>query len=258
VLGESAARRLGLLQGDRIRLIVPGLSESGRTLQPRIVSVELSHTFRLGSELDYSLAFMDVDDLTAITGRPADLRLTVHDLLEAPLHARQLNMAGIQAHDWTMRYGDFFRAVRMEKIMMFVLLSFVIAVASFSIVSGLSMLVDSKRRDIAVLRTMGMSERGVLGIFVIQGMLVAGLGVFVGLLLGLPLAVYAPEIMDFIYQFFGFSIIEGTYFDRIPTDVRTADVTSVILVALVISFVATLYPAIRAARLDPAAVLRYE
>lgn len=258
VLGEGAARRLGLLPGDPVQLVVPAVSSTGATLRPRLAQALLLDTFSLGSELDYTLAYMAAADLAQVTRQPLDVRVTFDDLFSVPVHTRMLTGLGFQVEDWTLRYGDFFSAVKMEKIMMFVLLTFVIAVASFSIVSGLSMLVDNKRRDIAVLRTMGLSNGGVLGIFMLQGMLISGLGILTGVILGLPMAWFAPELMDYLARLSGISIIEGTYFNQIPTDVRPLDVGIVVLVALVISFLATLYPSVRASRLDPAVVLRYE
>ena len=142
--------------------------------------------------------------------------------------------------------------------MMFVLLTFVIAIASFSIVSGLTMLVATKRRDIAVLRTMGMTEQGVLKVFLVQGLGLATVGVASGCVLGLILAAYAPSVMGMVEELTGFSIVAGTYFDQIPTDIRWPDILVIAIVTFLISFAATLYPSWRAAKLQPAAILRNE
>jgi lipoprotein-releasing system permease protein len=258
ILGVSVARRLGLISGDSVSVIVPRLTESGRLLKPRVFKAVLAGTFEVGSELDYRLGVMALTDMLTMTDNRTDVRVKLANIFAAPMLARQLDADGLTVTDWSDRYGDFFETVRMEKIMMFILLSFVIAVASFSIVSGLSMLVDSKRRDIAVLRTMGMSESGVLAVFLVQGISVALTGIVVGLILGIPLAHYTPAIMGSLETIFGFSIVEGTYFDQIPTDVRWPDVAVIVVVAFVISLLATLYPSIKASRLQPAAILRYE
>lgn len=258
VLGESVARRLGVRIGDKISLVLPDASITGDLIRPRLGSAIVKGIFSVGSELDFHLGVMHVEDLVQQTKKPLVTRLTLDDLFAAPMATRLLREAGYDAEDWTNRYGDFFETVRMEKIMMFILLSFVVAVASFSIVSGLSMLVDSKRRDIAVLRTMGMTESGIRQLFLAQGTLITLIGVSVGALLGIPLAYHVPEVMGFVESLVGFSIVEGTYFDRIPTDPRMLDIAVILVVASLIGFAATLYPSIQAARLAPAEILRYE
>ena len=258
LLGQSAARRLGLSTGDRVSLLLPKINRGGSLLQPKLVSMRLVGTFVLGSEVDYRLGVVRLEDLVSVSGEAPGLRITLFDIFAAPVLAGELKARGLEAQDWTYRYGDFFETVRMEKIMMFFLLSFVIAVASFSIVAGLSMLVDAKRRDIAVLRTLGLTEAAVLRLFLAQGAMITCLGVVVGVVLGVPLAWYAPEMMGAIESLFGFSTVEGTYFDRIPTDPRFVDIVAIVAVAMVIGLAATLYPCIRASRLPPAEILRYE
>jgi len=258
VLGASLARRLGLRQGDQVTLILPDTGTSGATVRPRMAVAHLVGTFSVGSELDFHLGFMHVDDLMLQTGRPPELRLTLRDIFAAPVVSARLRTQGLAVRDWSDRYGDFFQTVRMEKVMMGILLFFVVTVAAFSIVSGLSMLVDSKRRDIAVLRTMGMDEAGIRRLFFSQGMLVTVLGVGLGVLLGLPLAYNVAGLMSIIESIAGFSIVEGTYFSQIPTDPRVFDIVVIVIVATVIGMLATLYPSMQAARLAPAEVLRYE
>ena len=258
LLGASITRRFGLLAGDEISIVVPRVSAAGETVTPSIHAARIAGTLALGSELDYRLGVLHLDDLQRLQPGDPDVRITLDDIFTAPLMTARLQHAGMNVTDWTALYGDFFRTVRMEKIMMFVLLSFVIAIAAFSIVSGLSMLVQSKRRDIAVLRTLGLSAPGVMAVFLVQGLGISLLGVSTGLLLGIPLAVHAPDIMAGVQALTGASLVEGTYFDRIPSEVRWPDTVAIALLAFLISFAATLYPAWRAARLDPAEVLRYE
>ena len=186
-------------------------------------------------------------------------RLRLDDFFAAPAMARELSAReGVTVQDWTTNHGDFFRAVKMEKVMMFILLTFIIAVASFGIVSGLGMAVNTRKKEIAVLRTLGLPMGGVMTVFIVQGMAVAVPGVVVGLLLGVPAALYAPELMALLEHLVGISIVDGTYFSRIPTDVRVPDLTVIALVALLISFCATLYPSYRASRLNPAEALGYD
>ena len=258
VIGDAVAWNLGVEVGDRVNLITPGVSAGGELLTTKLSSVRIAGTFSLGSELDHSLAVMHIRDLLALTGETASLRVTLDDVFAAPTLTARLIAGGYKATDWTRQYGDFFRAVRMEKIMMFVLLSFVIAVASFSIVAGLSMMVESKKRDVAVLRTMGLAPVSIMQIFLVQGLGVALSGVLAGLVIGVPLAFFTPELMSIVQSWLGVSIVEGTYFDRVPVDVRLPDLLVIVLAAFLISFAATLYPSYRASRLHPAEVLRYE
>ncbi len=258
VLGEAIVRRFGLRQGDAVNLVTPRIGQSGETLRPRLVAVRLAGSFAMGSEMDYRLGVMTLDDLGQVHPGDTHTRLTLENIFAAPGLTASLKSQGLLVSDWTEEFGDFFQTVKMEKIMMFILLSFVVAVASFGIVSGLTMMVVSKRRDIAVLRTMGMEPRDVLRIFLVQGMGIALIGVAFGLTFGVLLAFYIPEVMGFVERLSGFSIVAGTYFDQIPVDVRWLDIVAVAAVGLLISFIATLYPSWRAAGLNPADVLRYE
>jgi lipoprotein-releasing system permease protein len=146
----------------------------------------------------------------------------------------------------------------MEKVMMFLLLAMIVAIAAFNIVSGLSMMVKEKSSDIAVLRTLGLSSRQVMLVFMIHGSLVGAAGVVLGVLLGVPLAYHIPEVVGFFESLFGGRVLAGTYFSQVPTDVRWFDIGVIILVSLGITVMATLYPAYRASRLQPAQVLRHE
>lgn len=257
-LGQSIANRFGVQAGDTVNLVLPAVSASGQNISPKLYSALVIGTFSLGSEMDYRLGVAHVDQVVAVTGESPDVKVTLDNLFSAPQVAADLEKLGYRTSTWVDDFGDFFQTVWMEKVMMFILLTFVIAIASFSIVSGLTMLVATKRRDIAVLRTMGMTEQGVLRVFLVQGLGLAFVGVASGCVLGLVMAVYVPGVMGLVEELTGFSIVAGTYFDQIPTDIRWPDITVIAIVTFLISFAATLYPSWRAAKLHPAAVLRYE
>ena len=258
IFGSSLARKLSLAPGDYVSLIFPIVSAGGKTIRSKLNTAQFIGSFSVGSELDYRMAVMHLDDLTHFDEQSPGARITLEDIYQAPTLARLLRQNGYQVVDWTERYGSFFETVRMEKVMMFVVLSFVIAVASFSIVAGLSMSVNSKRGEIAVLRTMGMKELDIMRLFFVQGSAITFAGVSVGFFIGLPLAFYAPHVIGVFESALGFSLVEGTYFDRIPTDPRLLDILMILSVTMLIGCLATLYPARKAARLAPADVLRYE
>lgn len=261
IAGRALAFRLGLVEGDALTLVVPEPSSSGHSVVPRLARLTVAGFFEVDSELDYGLLLMHRDDLAAAVGESGiGYRVTLNDIFLAQAMKRDLeSVSGVTAvRTWTDRYGDFFETVRMEKIMMFVLLTLVVAIAAFNIVSGLSMMVKSKQPDIAVLRTLGLSPGEVMQVFVVQGALVGLLGTIVGMLLGIPLAYFISDVVGFFEDLIGARMLAGTYFDRVPSDIRAPDLLAVVAVSLAISFLATLYPAWRAARLRPANVLRYE
>ena len=259
VLGEPLAYRLSLMPGDRVTVLVPLVKDTWK-LDTRVINATLIGTFKLDSELDYHLSLMDLTTLEEMLGEKASTyRLRLNDIFVAPSLTEGLtDNSKVAASDWSADYGDFFRTVKMEKVMMFLLLMLVVGIAAFSIVSSLSMLVQEKQFDIAVLRTCGMSSREVTMIFVVQGAVIGICGIFLGAFCGLPLAYYVTEVVGAIESLFGVSMLAGTYFDSIPSDVRFGDVVVILLVSLFISLVATIYPAYRAASVNPAKVLRYE
>lgn len=259
VMGRGLGYRAGLERGDSVTLVIPEPSAGGNSVSPKIARVEVSGFFELGSELDYRLALLHIDDLKAITGSmKTGYRLTLNNIFAANEVARWLEDSlgpDVKVSSWSREYGNFFETVRMEKVMMFILLALVIAIAAFNIISSLSMMVKEKQADIAVLGTLGMSPGRIMMIFVIQGGLIGILGTLLGVLIGVPLAIYVPEIVGFFEQILGSRMLAGTYFDRVPSDVRAPDIAVVLLVSLTITMLATLYPAWRAARLRPAEVL---
>jgi lipoprotein-releasing system permease protein len=261
ILGRPLAYQLGLQVGDEMTVIIPEPGKGGNTITPKLARLRVAGYFELDAELDYGLVLVHLNDLQGITGNPSvQQRVTLTDVFLAPRVAREIGVMLEDAvvHDWTAEYGDFFETVKMEKVMMFLLLTLIVAIAAFNIVSGLSMMVKEKASDIAVLRTLGLSSTQVMQIFIVQGSLVGAAGVLLGVLLGVPLALYVPEVVGFFEALFGGKVLAGTYFSEVPTDVRWLDIGVIVLVSLGIAVLATLYPAYQASRLQPAAILRHE
>lgn len=261
IVGRPLAFQLGLVEGDTLTVIVPEPSPSGNSVVPRIARVAVAGFFELDSELDYGLIVMHRSDLAlVIRGSRPTFRLTLENIFLAPSVAAELRtLSGVTAvSTWTEDYGDFFETVRMEKIMMFILLTLIVAIAAFNIVSGLAMMVRDKQADIAVFRTMGLSQAKVMQTFMIQGSMIGVAGTLIGLVIGIPLAFSISEVIAFFENLFGARMLAGTYFEQVPSDLRLLDLLAIAAVSLAISLAATLYPAYRASRLHPASVLRYE
>lgn len=257
VLGQGMASQLAVWPGDKMTLIIPTATVSGQLISPKLATVVLVGTFELQSELDYSLALMHLQDLKNIVKTEHhDTRLTLNNIFNVSSY--QAALAPLDVVDWTQEYGDFFETVKMEKIMMFMLLTLIVMIAAFNTVSGLSMMVKDKKGEIAVLRTMGLSRGQVMQIFIVQGSVIGVSGTLLGMLLGIPLAYHVTEVVGFVEDLMGGRMLAGTYFDRVPTDVRFLDTLVIVLVSFLISILATLYPAYRATKSEPAEVLRSE
>jgi lipoprotein-releasing system permease protein len=265
VLGRALANALGVMAGQQLTLVIPEATAKGMNVKPRIIQVRLVDTFEVGVELDYKLALMHVDDLSghlSLKHPVQGVRVRFADLLNAPEMLPQITLGltdgAYKSETWADQYGDLFKTVEMEKAMMFLLLLLIVAIAAFNIISGLVMLVDEKRSDIAILRTLGISPGSVMAIFVVQGSIIGIAGTLLGLVLGSVLAFNISDIVGFFEELANEQVLAGTYFDSVPSDFRLPDVLVIGLVSLGISVVATIYPAWRASRLDPSDVLRYE
>ena len=257
-IGKPLGLQLGLWTGDNITLLIPEPSSQGSMVVPKIARVELASTFALQSELDYALVLINLEDLKQIVGVVQhDTRLTLDNIFQVG-GVRKLLETEVNVTDWSREYGDFFETVRMEKLMMFILLTLIVMIAAFNTVSGLSMMVKEKQAEIAVLRTMGLSRGRVMQVFIIQGSFIGLVGTVAGVILGVPLAYNVTEVVGFFEDVFGGRMLAGTYFDRVPSDVRLFDIIVIILVSFLISILATLYPAYRAAKVDPANALGAE
>ena len=271
MLGADLAAHLGAIVGDRIMLITPEASVTPLGFAPRVKRFRVTGVFRFGMyQFDRNLAVVHADDAAALfrlgAGGFTGLRLKLDDTTRAPIVSRAVDDALGDAFgyryfvsDWTRQNANYFAAVRMEKTMMFIILSMIVAVAAFNIVSTLVMLVQDKQGDIAILRTQGASPASVLGIFVVQGTLIGVLGTVAGLAGGIALASNIDVVVPFIERFTGPVLNPEVYYiDEMPSDLRWPDVTKVGIMSFGLSLLATLYPAWRASRTDPASALAYE
>ena len=258
-LGAPLARYLGLRAGDDFILVTS--TPAGDTIRPRIERVRLDATFEVGAELDFGLVLMRLDDIHArnllATGKEG-LRIVLDDPMAVGEIRRQLEAEhpGLTiSMDWRDQFGELFRAVRIEKGMMFLLLLLIVAVAAFNIISAQTMLVNDKRADIAILTTMGASSGVVMRVVLIQGLVVAVLGIGLGLAFGLALSMNVTETMGVVESLIGARLIDGTFFDEIPVRILVSDLAVIVVMSLGLCAISCLHPARRAAALNPAEVL---
>ena len=266
VLGAEVARALGVTVGDTVVAITPQGTVTPAGTLPRLRSFRVVGGFELGMyEFDSGLALIDLEDaqkLYRIDG-VSGVRLKLDDLFAAPAVARALARTmtvDAELRDWTQSHANFFRAVAIEKRVMFIILTLIVAVAAFNVVSAQVMLVTDKQADIAILRTLGASSPSIMAIFVIQGALIGIIGTLIGVAGGVLLALNVETVVPWIERTFGVAFLDRSiyYISDLPSDLQRGDVTTVAAIALVLALVATLYPSWRAARVNPAAALRYE
>ena len=266
ILGSVVARLLGVQRGDTVTLLIPGLNASG-TPEPRLREFQVAGLFEIGlhdHDATIGLAHLqDLRDLTADDPRAYGLHLRFADAMSASAEAAALApqlTSGLTIRDWTQDHANYFRAIRIEKTMMAIILMLIVGVAAFNIVAMLVMVVTDKRTDIAILRTFGAAPRSVLGIFLTQGLVIGWAGVLLGVLLGVTIALNVGSIVPAIEQLFGFHIMDPGvfYITAIPSELRWSQVGTIGVAALLLTALATVYPAIRATRVAPAEALRYE
>ena len=266
VLGSLLAYNLGTFVGDKVTVTLPKISITLAGAFPRSRQFRVVGVFEVGAQVDQSLALIHLNDaqkLFRLGDKVSGLRLKFDDLYTAPTAVKSLQSSLGERYslkDWSQTQGSLFQAVKLEKTVTGILLSIVIAVAAFNIITSLIMMVTEKKSDIAVLRTMGMTAREVMAIFVFQGCITSAWGLGLGLLLGVPCALYLPEIMTFIEAVFRFQIFDANvYFvTTIPSIWKLADTLVVSGFAALSSFLATLYPAYRASMVEPAEAMRYD
>jgi lipoprotein-releasing system permease protein len=266
VIGREMARSFRLRIGDKLTLIAPQGQVTPAGVLPRLKQFNVVGIFEAGHyEFDSSLAFIHLEDgerLFRLAG-PSGLRLKVADMQRAPEVASELGAmlkGDLYLRDWSQQNRNWFAAVQTEKRMMFIILTLIIAVAAFNLVSTLVMTVTDKQADIAILRTLGASPRSIMKIFIIQGGLVGLLGTAIGVTLGVTVALNIDVIVPFIEGLLGVQFLPRDVYliSALPSDLRWPDVIRIGGIAVVLAFLATLYPSWRAARVRPAEALRYE
>jgi lipoprotein-releasing system permease protein len=274
VLGADLARNLGVMRGDSVTLIAPSGQVTPAGITPRLKQMRVVGTFNSGHyEYDSSLAMIHVADAAKIfrlegaTGVRVKLKnlheaRTVGFALENTLHstAQKEKLGELYVRDWTRQNRTWFAAVQVEKTMMFIILTLIVAVAAFNLVSTLVMTVTDKRADIAILRTLGATPRSIMGIFVVQGAAVGVVGTIGGLLLGLLVAFNIDVIVPALEWLFNASFLPRDIYliSRMPSEPQSGDIVPITVIALILAFAATLYPSYRASRVNPAEALRYE
>jgi len=267
VLGTDLARALGARLGEKVMLISPQGQITPAGMMPRLKQFRVVGIFEIGmAPYDNNLALINMNDAQklyqlgdAVTGISAKLR----NIDNAPQVAREIQSElpdDLYANDWTHQNSNYFRAVQMEKKMMFIILSLIVAVAAFNIVSTLVMAVTDKQADIAILRTLGSSPRSIMKIFIVQGVVIGLIGTLLGAISGILLALNLDVVIPFIEHLFGVHFLakDVYYINELPSDLRYHEVMVVTGISFLISLIATLYPSYRASKTQPAEALRYE
>ncbi len=268
VLGIGLAVRLRVGLGDKVTIIAPRLKASPFGASPLMRRFTVVGMFEFGEhENDTGLAMVHIEDAARLLRMPEDsiggIRLKLKDLDSAWWVAREISTqldGAYRVRDWSQERGNLFQAVRTEKTVMWVILSLIIAVAAFNIISMLVMVVTDKQSDIAILKTMGAHAGTIMRVFVVQGSLIGIIGTALGVVGGILLAQNIAALMPLLERVFGFSLFPADiyYITELPTDLRRADVFGFAMMSLVMSLLSTLYPAWRASKTDPAEALRYE
>ncbi len=267
VLGAELARSLGVLTGEKLVLITPQGQVTPAGVVPRLKQFTVVGIFEVGMfEYDSGLALIHLEDaqrLFQMSDTVSGVRLKLDDLYAARTVAREVMVkfdGKTYATDWTRSHANFFRAVEIEKRVMFIILLLIVAVAAFNIVSTLVMAVTDKQADIAILRTLGASPGGILQIFMVQGALIGIIGTALGVVGGTLLALNIDVVVPALERMFSVQFLSKDvyYISDLPSDLQSADVIVICAVSLLISFLATLYPSWRASRVNPAEALRYE
>nr|VFK65705.1 MAG: lipoprotein-releasing system permease protein [Candidatus Kentron sp. UNK]VFK72935.1 MAG: lipoprotein-releasing system permease protein [Candidatus Kentron sp. UNK] len=267
LLGKTLARLLGVRVGDKVTMVVPHASVTPAGILPRMRRFTVAGIFEVAhAQYDSGMALAHLADAARVfrlDDRISGLRITLSDLMDAPLISRELarDLGGnFWVRDWTQYHANFFRAIKTEKTVMFIILTLIVAVAAFNIVSALVMVVTDKEADIAILRTLGTSPAGIMWIFIAQGTLIGFTGTLLGALCGIGVATNIEVLIPRIEAFFDVKFLSPDvyYISNVPADMRWSDVGIITSIAFVLCVLATLYPAWRAARTQPAEALRYE
>jgi lipoprotein-releasing system permease protein len=267
VLGIELAQQLGVTVGDKVDLMIPQLSVTAAGVLPRFRRFNITGVFKMGMyEFDHGLVLINLEDAAALYrlgDNVSGVRLKLYDLFQAPKVAREIarETPGVYfVSDWTRSHANFFRAVATEKTVMFLILSLLVGIAAFNIVSTLVMVVQDKQADIAILRTLGATPRSIMAVFTVQGSVIGIIGTAIGVSLGVLLALNVQTLVPLLEAVTGRQFLspEIYYISDLPSDLKFADVFQISLLSLALGLLSTLYPAWRASRVQPAEALRYE
>ena len=266
ILGSELVRKLNLQIGDKVTLVAPQANVTPAGIVPRLKRFTLTGSFEVGMhEFDSGLALIHMDDALRLFRKknPTGIRIKTSNILKAPAISREVASQLSNNYwviDWTQRHSNFFRALKTEKTVMFVILSLIVAVAAFNIISTLVMAVSDKQSDIAVLRTLGASPQSILKIFMIQGTIIGVIGIILGVTGGVWLASNIETIVPALENFFDYKFLSPDvyYISELPSDMHWNDVIYIASISFILCLLATIYPAIRAANILPAEALRYE
>ena len=267
VLGAELARALSVSMGDKVVLIAPQGRVTPAGIMPRVKQFTVAGIFEAGMyEYDAGLALIHMEDaakLYSMGSRVSGVRLKLADMYQAPQVARELSARfgdDVYISDWTRQHANFFRAIQIEKNVMFIILLLIVAVAAFNIVSTLVMAVTDKQADIAILRTLGATPGGIMKIFMVNGTLIGVIGTLIGIGTGVVSALNVDVVVPFIERLFHVQFLSKQVYliTELPSDLHRSDVIAIAVVSLVLSLLATVYPSWRASRVNPAEALRYE
>lgn len=267
VLGAQLAKMLRVDIGDKVTAILPKANVSIAGVAPVLKRFTVVGTFEVGAELDSSLAYININDAAKLKRYKEDqveaLRISFDDLFLAPSHIWDIARAvpgQNRVSDWTRTHGSLFQAIKMEKTMIGLLLLLIVAVAAFNIVSTLVMVVTDKRNDIAILRTMGLTSGQVMWVFIVQGMFIGMFGTLIGVVSGVALALNVSEIIAALQTLLNVQFLSAdVYFiNYLPSELQWSDVELIVISAFIMTVAATIYPAWRASKVEPAEALRYE
>ena len=266
VIGQKLADQLGLSLGDKIDLFTPQATTTPLGIFPQFHRFTVSGIFTMksGFDFDVGIAYINMKDGVKLFRQGTNgFHVKIKNIYQAPVVSNELQKllpSGFFVINWTKQFGSFFNAIAMEKTIMFVILLSIVAVAVFNLVSMLVMAVNDKRADIAILRTLGASPRSIMLVFIIQGAIVGLIGTLIGIIVGVILALNATTIVNKIQEVFHVQFIKSSvyFINFLPSQLQLADVISVALIALTLSLIAAIYPAVIAFQTEPAEALRYE
>ncbi len=268
ILGNSLARSIGAMVGDKVTVVTPQAISTPAGILPRLKRFTVRGVFEVGMhEYDSALALIHIEDamkLFRTDGGVTGLRLKLDDMYQVVPVRTQLERLFSEGRywitDWTQRHANLFRAVKIEKTMMFLMLSLIVAVAAFNIVSTLVMVVTDKQADIAILRTLGITPRSVMAIFMVQGTIIGAVGVLLGTVGGVTLALNIDVVIPWLEGVLGVQFMPADvyYINKFPSELHWGDVVKIVVISFTLSVLATFYPAWRASRTQPAEALRYE